>query len=155
MVWQDADATEITRVSDMCRRGQTGKGDRQTVVAEDQPPMTDIKFGHGSIFKEGQTMEIPERVRNVIVESVNLANPVHLRSLLATLDSLGSGLPCRRCGRWQSLQRVIDRLGHDEGGPFIEMYTVRPAQFVSIQRDWQPTILLRESGVNDRPGRLH
>jgi hypothetical protein len=51
--------------------------------------MTDIKFGHGSIFKKGQKMEIPEQVRDVVVESINLANPVHWRGLLATPDSLG------------------------------------------------------------------
>jgi hypothetical protein len=92
MAWQDANATEITRVTDMCGLGQTGKGDRQTVVAKDQPPMTAIKFGHRSIFKEGQTMEIPEHVRDVVVESINLANPVHRRSLGATLDSLEPGV---------------------------------------------------------------
>jgi hypothetical protein len=77
MLRQDADATEVTRVTDMCRRGQTGKSDGRTVVGKDQPPMADIKFGHGSIFKERQTMEIPKQVRDVVVESINLANPVH------------------------------------------------------------------------------
>jgi hypothetical protein len=82
MVWQDADATEITRVSDMCRRGQTGKSDRHTIVAKGQPPVTGRhQIRHGSIFKEGQSMEIPQQVRDVVVESINLANPVHRQSL--------------------------------------------------------------------------
>jgi hypothetical protein len=77
MIWQDADTTKISRVANMRRWSQSGKCDRHTIAAKDQPPVTDIKFGHGSILKERQAMKIPQRVRNVVIESINLANAVH------------------------------------------------------------------------------
>ena len=45
-----------------------------------KPPVPLIKFGNGSRIEECKSMKFSERVRNVIVSPVNLANPIHRRT---------------------------------------------------------------------------
>ena len=61
-------------------RNDTGEGDRLG-PAKGKPPVPLIKFGNGSRIKERQLMKFSKRVRNVIVISVNLTNPIHLSHL--------------------------------------------------------------------------
>jgi hypothetical protein len=41
--------------------------------------MPKIEIGHGGSFEERQLVELTERIRNVVVESVDLPNPVHVQ----------------------------------------------------------------------------
>ena len=79
MLSKHPNATKIARIGNMGGRNDTGEGDRLG-AAERKPPVPMIKSGNGSRIEEGRLMEFRERVRNVFVIPVNLANPIHRRT---------------------------------------------------------------------------
>jgi hypothetical protein len=58
--------------------------------------MADIKFGHGRVVEERQAVEVPERIRNVVVKSIDLANSIHWRVHLAIFDSTSALMTASR-----------------------------------------------------------
>ncbi len=79
MLPQHSNTAKIARIENMGGRNDTGEGDRPGSV-KGKPPVPLIKFGNGGGVKECQLMKFPERVRNIIVIPVNLANPIHRRT---------------------------------------------------------------------------
>lgn len=57
-------------------RNNTAEGDR-LVSMKGKPPVPLIKFGNGGGVEESQLMKFRERVRNIIVIPVDLANSIH------------------------------------------------------------------------------
>ena len=78
MLPQHSNAAKIARIENMGGRNDTSEGDRLGSV-KGKPPVPLIKFRNGGGIEECQLMKVPERVRNIIVSSVNLANPKHRR----------------------------------------------------------------------------
>src|SRR6186713_2556570 len=91
MLPEHANAAKIARIGNMGGRNDASEGDRRGSV-KSQPPVPVIKFGNGRGIKECQPMKLLERVRNIIVIPVNLANPIH-SSHLNSNSSSGLGAP--------------------------------------------------------------
>src|SRR5206468_10338823 len=76
MLAQHANPAKIARIEDVSGWNDTGEGDRLG-SAKRKPPVPLIEFGNGSGVKECQLMKFRQRVRNVIIIPVDLANPIH------------------------------------------------------------------------------
>ena len=79
MLPQHANATKIARIENMGGRNDPGEGDL-LVSGKGKLPVPFIKFGNGGGVEESRLMKFRERVRNIIVIPVNLANPIHCRT---------------------------------------------------------------------------
>ena len=80
MSLQDTDAAEVPRVTDVRGWNDTRKGDRSRRV-ESEPPMTLLEFRNGSAVEESQAMKLCQGVCNIVVLTVDLANPIHQTDL--------------------------------------------------------------------------
>lgn len=73
-----ANTAKIAGVKNVRRRSNTGEGNRPGPV-ERNPPVPLIKFGNGSGVEERQLMKFRQRISNIIVTPVNLANSIQCR----------------------------------------------------------------------------
>ena len=76
---QHSDAAKIARIENIGGRNDTGESDR-IGSTKGKPPVPLIKFGNGGGVKECQLMKFREKIRNVIISPVDLANPIHRRT---------------------------------------------------------------------------
>jgi hypothetical protein len=73
---QHADTTKITGVACVGRGDDTRKRNRICRMTN-EPPMAVIELRNGGAVEEREGMEFRERIHNLIVMPVDLANPVH------------------------------------------------------------------------------
>jgi hypothetical protein len=72
---QHADATDIPRIAGVRRRHGSDKCDGCCLVKR-QPPMAQVEWWNRSTVEEGQAMQFCQRIGDVIVLPVDLANPI-------------------------------------------------------------------------------
>jgi hypothetical protein len=72
---QDADPAKISGIAHTRRWHDAGEGN-WCHLAIGQPPMSAVKRRDGRAAEEGQTMQLGQGIRDCIIPSVHLANPV-------------------------------------------------------------------------------
>lgn len=75
MLPQHANATKVARIEDMSGRHDAGEGYRFGSL-ESEPPVPLIEFRNRSSVEECELMKFCERVRDIVIIAVNLANSI-------------------------------------------------------------------------------